>query len=95
MNINRLVKVAGSRPVVLQPDSFYPYNLTLEGYNTRIPSKALIRMWLQTDLGEERSSPIYLTWEYSEYDIVFSDLRIKNHLVLSLVLRHLKNQFLC
>ncbi len=61
MNINRLVEI-GSRPMVLQPDSFYPYNLTLAGYDVCIPSKALIRMWLQTDLGEERSSPIYLTW---------------------------------
>jgi hypothetical protein len=61
MNINRLIKT-GTPPIVLPPDSFYPYNLTLAGYDHSIPSKALIRMWLQTSLGEERSSPIYLTW---------------------------------
>ena len=61
MDIGRLVEI-GSRSILMPADSLYAYTLTLANYNHNIPSKALIRMWLQTDWGEERSSPIYLTW---------------------------------
>lgn len=64
MNIGRLVET-GSRSILLPADSFYAYTLTLANYDHETPSKALIRMWIQTDCGEERSSPIYLTWGIS------------------------------
>jgi hypothetical protein len=61
MNFNKLVEIKSSLTVI-PPDAFCAYNLMLEDYDHCIPSKALIRMWLQTSLGEERSSPIYMTW---------------------------------
>jgi hypothetical protein len=61
MNIGRLVEI-GSRSILLPAESLYAYTLTLANYDHNTPSKALIRMWVQTDWGEERSSPIYLTW---------------------------------
>jgi hypothetical protein len=57
---HELVSISLPDPIYFQAKGPYRYKLLLQNYDIHIPNSTILRMWIQTDQGQEYSHEIYL-----------------------------------
>lgn len=60
IDVNERVSIHIPDPIYLQAKAPYRYRLFLRNYYKHLPNYAIIRMWLQTNQGQERSKEILI-----------------------------------
>jgi hypothetical protein len=57
---NEIVSVRLPDPIYVQAEAPYRYGLLLHRYSERMPNAVILRMWIRTHQGQERSREIYV-----------------------------------